>query len=98
LVHGVLRWGGWNDCPYPEQHVARLRRWHRVYGAEVVGIIDVSTVYLYVSRPPGSRQGAVLLAKEHLFYGEETVLSWASSLEEAVAVLRMSRHWLFWWD
>ena len=31
-----LNWGGWDDCPPAPEHVALLRHWRRVYGAELV--------------------------------------------------------------
>jgi hypothetical protein len=29
-----VHWGGWNNCPPPEYHVAALREWRDRYGAE----------------------------------------------------------------
>jgi hypothetical protein len=37
-VPSYLRFGAWNECPGPEEHVALMRFWQRCWGAEVAGI------------------------------------------------------------
>jgi hypothetical protein len=53
-IPAYLRWGGWNDCPAPENHVAALRSWRDRFGAELVGLSpDVMNIKVEKSRNRG---------------------------------------------
>lgn len=92
-----LNFGGWNDCPYPEEHVAVLKRWEEVYGAEVA-CISADTVEMIVSRPPLTRADALALAEEQYAYAADTVDQGFDTLEALAASLLKGNVWWFWWD
>jgi hypothetical protein len=92
-----LRFGGWNECPAPEVHVAILKRWTRLFGAEVVGISD-DTIEMQVSSPPVSPAQALVLAREHFIYASDIVRQGTRTLENLAARLLAGRVWYFWWD
>lgn len=92
-----LRYGGWNECPEPAQHVAAFRQWRDRYGAELVGL-GSDTINMRVARPPQSRQAALALAREQFLYCFDIVVQGTQTLEALAAGLQKSRWWFFWWD
>jgi hypothetical protein len=96
-VPAYLRWGGWNECPAPEYHVAALRSWHERYGAELVGI-GGDVLNLRVTRRPRSREEALALAREMYLYDEDIVSQGTETFAMLGAALMASDWWFFWWD
>lgn len=92
-----LRFGGWNTCPAPENHVALLRSWRHTYGAEVVGL-GGDVLELAVSRPPRDRTSALRLAREQYVYCPEVIRLTGNSLEMRAATLLDATAWSFWWE
>ena len=94
-----IGFGGWNDCPYDEEHVAILRYWHKRYGANLFAQ-GGDMLECTVDRPPTSQEAALSLAREHLTYALGTLGEFGrgNSVPELAAALLNSRHWLFWWD
>lgn len=96
-VPAVLRPGGWNECPSPEEHLAFFKRWHERYGATVTTVAD-DVIEFEVSRPPTSHAEAELLAKEQFVYCADIVHQGVDTLANLTASLNGARHWYFWWD
>jgi hypothetical protein len=96
-VPAFVRFGGWNACPLPEQHVAMLRYWRQRYGAEIVGI-GADVLEVAVSRPPADRTAATRLAREQFVYCPNVVRHAAGSLESRAATLLGATAWSFWWE
>jgi len=96
-VPAYLGFGGWNECPGPEVHVAMLKRWKRLFGAEVVGISD-DTMEVQVTSPPVSPAQALGLAREQFIYCSDIVHQGTLTLENLAAGLLAGRVWYFWWD
>jgi hypothetical protein len=96
-VPAYLRFGGFNACPSPDEHVAIWRRWHETYGAELVGISH-DVVEALVSRPPTDREGAMQLAQEQYAYCDDIVSQGCGSISELAARLLDRPTWYFWWD
>lgn len=95
-----IGFGGWNDCPSDEEHVAVLRHWHERYGADLIGI-GGDIIECTVANPPATREQALQLAREHLVYAPGSFSEFsgrASTVPEIAASLLESRHWVFWWD
>ena len=92
-----LRWGGWNDCPPPEFHVAALRSWRDRYGAELVGLSH-DVMNLRVAERPGTRAEALALAREHYDYCYDIVDQGVGTLSQLAAALMNDDWWYFWWD
>lgn len=96
-VPAYLRFGAWNECPQPDQHVALMRFWQQSWGAEVVGITH-DIVEMYVRKPPSNKVDALKLAKQHYLYCQDIVDQGTQTLEALAAILLGSTVWHFWWD
>lgn len=92
-----LQWGGWNDNPHAECHVAALKSWHERYGAELVGCSH-DVINLRVTRRPATREEALALAREHDLYCSDIVDQGVGSLSALAATLMAGDWWYFWWD
>jgi hypothetical protein len=96
-VPAYLNWGGWNDCPDPEYHVAALRSWRDRFGAELVGL-SFDTTNLRVARRPATREAALELAREHYLFCNDIVEQGTDTLNGLAAYLAADDWWFFWWD
>lgn len=92
-----LAYGGWNDCPMPEHHVAAARYWREAYGAEPVALLHDIVEYR-VARPPATREEAMSLARQQYAYCYDIVLQGTETLENLAAGLVNAPVWFFWWD
>ena len=70
--------------------VAVARHWREADGAELVAI-GPDSLEFNVLRKPTDHASAVALLKEHYVLQRDF-------LEQAVAQLRTSGSWVFWWD
>jgi hypothetical protein len=92
-----LKWGGWNDNPSAEYHVAALKAWHARYGAELIGLSG-DTMNLRVAHRPASREEALDLAREQYLYCTDIVDQGVETLSALAATLMGNDWWFFWWD
>lgn len=92
-----LRWGGWNENPSAEYHVAALKSWHERYGADLIGCSH-DVLNLRVARRPATRDEALALARQQYLYCNDVVDQGAETLSNLAAVLMASDWWFFWWD
>jgi Domain of unknown function (DUF4253) len=92
-----VNWGGWNDCPFPQEHCAVHRYWASKYGAEVVSITS-DIVQCAVASPPTEREAALQLAQEQYIYCYDIVEQGTQTIAALAAGLVNSKHWYFWWD
>lgn len=93
----LLQFGGWNECPFPEEHAAIARYWQERYGAEPVAMTG-DTLECFVSRPPTTREAAEQLALEQFAYCEDIVIQGTESVRQLAASLLNAPSWFFWWD
>jgi hypothetical protein len=92
-----LSYGGWNDCPFPHEHVAAFRSWRDRYGVELAGMSgDVIT--MRAQRLPSTREEALVLAQEQYDYCSDIVDQGVGTLDNLAAALMAHRWWFFWWD
>jgi hypothetical protein len=96
-VPALLRWGGWNECPPSEHHVATLRHWEKAFGAELVGLSG-DILELRVAKRPQDRGDALRLAREHYVYCNDILDQGPNDLATLAALLAASDWWHFWWD
>jgi hypothetical protein len=92
-----LRWGGWNECPAAEYHVAALRSWRDRFGIELVGM-NPDTLNLRAARSPQTRTEALELAHEQYVYCNDIVDQGVGTISALAASLMADPWWYFWWD
>lgn len=92
-----MKYGGWNDCPSPHEHIAVMKYWQERYGAELVGMAS-DIIEMKVARPPQDRESALALAKEQFIYCPDLVYQGTETLEGLAATLLNGSVWYFWWD
>jgi Domain of unknown function (DUF4253) len=96
-IPAFLRWGGWNDCPRAEYHVAALRTWRDRYGAELVGLSS-DTINLRVATKPKTREEALALARDQYIYCADIIDQGVGTYSALAADLMAGDWWYFWWD
>jgi hypothetical protein len=92
-----FRFGGYNECPVPEEHCAVWERWHERYGAHIVGVSH-AVVEAVVERPPMTQEEAMRLAWEQYWYCTDLVHQGVESVANLAAGLLGGSIWYFWWD
>jgi hypothetical protein len=96
-VPAYLRWGSWNECPAPSEHVAILKRWSERFGAQLVAMTS-DVVECHVPRPPRDREAAMTLAREQFAYCSDVVQQGMGSISALASILMNAPVWYFWWD
>lgn len=96
-VPAYLRFGSFNECPSPAEHVALMKFWSDQYGAEIVGVTS-DTVEMMVRRPPKAKNAAMQLAKQQYLYCADIVDQGTETLAALAATLLGGSVWFFWWD
>jgi hypothetical protein len=92
-----LNWGGWNDCPFPQDHCAIHRYWKASWGSEVVSVTG-DIVQCIVANPPRDRAAAMSLAREQYLYCYDIVDQGTGTIAALAASLINAKTWYFWWD
>lgn len=92
-----LSFGGWNDVPMPEVHVALMREWYQAYGA-VPASITADVLECIVDRPPQTESQAYMLAVEQWLYCDDIVSQGTQSVRGLANEICQSPTWFFWWD
>jgi hypothetical protein len=96
-IPAYMHWGNWNECPSPAYHVAALRVWRDLYGAELMGL-DADTINLRVSRKPATREEALALARTQYLYCNDIIDQIFGSYRALARTLMARDWWCFWWD
>jgi hypothetical protein len=92
-----LRIGGWNDCPYAQEHAALFKYWSERFGATVACIAG-DIIEMTVARPASTRDEALALARQQFIYCSDIVHQGVGSVEALAATLLGATVWYFWWD
>ena len=96
-VPAYLKFGGWNEFPYPHEQVALLRKWSNEYSADIVSFTG-NVIEFKVKNPPANKEQAIELAEEQFIYCADIVLQGVGTLENLAATIIGSDTWYFWWD
>ena len=96
-IPAYLRWGGWNDCPAAEYHVAAMRAWRDRYGAELIGMSS-DTLNIRVATKPKTRREALALSRDQYIYCTDIIDQGLQTYSALAASLMANDWWFFWWD
>jgi len=97
VIPAILRFGGWNECPSNEWHVAAFRYWQDKFGAELVSMTH-DVVELRVKTRPTSPKESLTLAMEQYYYCHDIVSQGVNDPANLAKILMTSDFWYFWWD
>jgi hypothetical protein len=93
----MMGFGGWNECPFPDDHATVFRHWNARYGAEPVCMTG-DLLEFRVANPPTTKDDALKLAEEQFIYCEDIVVQGTETIENLAASLLDATKWYFWWD
>ena len=96
-IFAFVSFGGWNECPFTNEHVRVLQYWDEKYGLELIAMRQ-DTLEFNVERRPGTREEAIKLAEEQFLYCADIVDQGTGTLDVLAAGLLDQSHWFFWWD
>lgn len=93
-----LPFGGWNDCPAPEEMASMCKYWYEKYGA-VPAVITHDTLEMILPKPVPEEE-ALETAKEHYAFCNDRVdqCTRTGTAGEVADCIRRSKIWFFWWD
>lgn len=94
-IFAYFPFGGWNDCPSAEEHMAVAKYWYEKYGA-VVACMTTDTIAYHVPKPVNA-DDAMTLAEEQFAYSED-VLQDFGNLSTLAEMDKQSSVWSIWWD
>jgi hypothetical protein len=92
-----LNFGGWNENPPPEHHIAALRGWRDRFGAELL-TCGTDLMELSIARRPPLREAALALAQEQYAYCNDLIDQGFTTFAALAGSLMVSDWWSFWWD
>jgi hypothetical protein len=96
-VPAFLGFGGWNDCPAPELHVAVLREWKNKYGARPACVTGDVLECVVVNRPQTEAEATKLAAEQWIFC-DDIVGQGTQSIRKLAMEIWRAPAWFFWWD
>jgi hypothetical protein len=96
-VPAYLFYGGWNECPLAEEHVAILKYWKEKYGADII-TLKGDVIECTVADPPQTPEDAIALANEQFVYCPDIVYQGAETIAALASGLKNGTTWFFWWD
>ena len=95
-VFAWLQFGGWNECPLPEVHMAVSKYWYEKFRARPM-VISADTIEYHLDAPIPIAD-AMDTAKEQCAFCSDIVLQGTGSIGRLADCLHRSSSWYFWWD
>ncbi len=95
-VFSYLPFGGWNECPAPEEHRAAAKYWYEQYGA--VPAVMTPDIVEYALPAPVPQEKAMEVALEQYFFCIDIVEQGVGTVGALAGGLAKSKYWYFWWD
>lgn len=95
-VFAWLPFGGWNECPAPEENRAAAKYWFEQYGA--VPAVMTPDVLEYILPAPVPQDRAMEVALEQYFFCADIVDQGVGTVGALAGGLAQSKFWYFWWD
>ena len=88
--------GGWNECPNPEEMFWIGKYWYEKYGA--IPAVMTRDVLEFAALPVKDRTAAMDLALEQFAFCSDIVFQGVDTIGRLADSLVNSTTWYFWWD
>ncbi len=95
-VFAWLPFGGWNECPLPEEILWIAKYWYERYGA--VPAVMTRDVLEFSARPIRDKDAALGVALEQFAFCQDIVFQGVGTIGRLAGGLTQSSVWYFWWD
>ncbi|MDE7247064.1 MAG: DUF4253 domain-containing protein [Lachnospiraceae bacterium] len=95
-IFAWLPFGGWNECPAPEEQMAAAKYWFEQYGA--VPAVMAHDVLEFALPAPAGPDRAMKLALEQYAFCADIVDQGLNTVGRLADSLAASDKWFFWWD
>ena len=89
--------GGYNDCPSQEEHLAVAKHWFEQYGA-IPCAVGYDTLQFYLDQPPTEDRTLKPISEEMFLYCMDIVDQGTGTLSDLKQSLAGNPFWFFWWD
>ena len=97
-IPGWFLFGGFNECPLPEEIIAISKYWYEKYDARIVAITDSEMEFYLENIKKGNIIINEELAIEQFLVSGDLVFQIYDELEELSKELYKAKNWYFWWD
>lgn len=88
--------GGWNDCPRPEEMLWIGKYWYEKFGA--IPAVMTGSELEFIASPIADKTAAFELAREHFAFCPDHMLQNTETIGRLADSLTKSSVWYFWWD
>ncbi len=95
-VFAWLPFGGWNECPMPEEILWIAKYWYERYS--VIPAVMTRDVLEFSARPIKDKNAALGAALEQYAFCQDIVDQGVGTIGRLAGGLMQSSVWYFWWD
>lgn len=95
-VFAWLPFGGWNECPMPEEVLWIAKYWYEKHGA--IPAVMTSDILEFSAAPVKDETAAVDLALEQFAFCSDIVTQGVNTIGRLAGAMMQSSTWYFWWD
>ncbi len=97
-VTAYIPFGGWNECPAPDEMTAVCKYWFEKFGAVPAKITHDELIFILPEAI--SREEAMKTAKEHFAFCNDRLdqCTRTGTMGEIAGSIAKSKVWYFWWD
>ena len=95
-VFAWLPFGGWNECPMPEEILWIAKYWYERYG--VIPAVMTHDVLEFSAHPIKDKNAALGVALEQYAFCQDIVDQGIGTIGRLAGGLMQSSVWYFWWD
>lgn len=95
-VFAWLPFGGWNECPMPEEILWIAKYWYEKHGA--IPAVMTRDILEFRASPIKNEKTAADLALEQFAFCTDIVLQGLDTIGRLAGALMQSSSWYFWWD
>lgn len=95
-IFAWLPFGGWNECPPPEEIIWIAKYWYEKYGA--IPAVMTDSILEFAARPVKDKTAALDLALEQFAFCDDNVFQGVDTIGRLAGRLMQSSVWYFWWD